>query len=108
MIDRETGLEYCGGIPEIYQEVLESYYEEGPTYLQKLAEYQEQRDWKNYSIVAHTIKSNAKTIGAAELSEAAKEQEMAAKAGDEDTIDAKWKQVYEAYKAVLEEVKEML
>lgn len=108
MIDREVGLEYCAGSEEIYREVLEAYCEEGPAYLQKMKEYQALKDWKNYSVVVHTIKSNAKTIGALELSEAAKEQEMAAKSGDEETISAKWEQVYSAYQAALEEVKNML
>lgn len=108
MINREIGIEFCAGSEEVYQEVLMTYLEEGPDYLQKMVTYKEQRDWKNYSVIVHSIKSNAKTIGAQELAEVALEQEMAAKSGDEATIDAKWKITYETYAAVLEEVKGMV
>ena len=108
LIDRTMGLEYCGGMEEIYREVLEAYSEEGQESLEKIAEYQKNRDWKNYAVIVHAVKSTSMTIGAKELSDAAKEQEMAAKAGDEEVIEAKWKAVYTAYQEVLEEVKNML
>ncbi len=108
VIDRNIGLEYCSGMEDIYQEVLEAYYEEGQDYLKKMAEYQNNKDWKNYAIIVHAIKSTSLTIGATELSEAAKEQELAAKAGNEEVIAAKWEAVHAAFKEVLEEVKNML
>ena len=48
----------------------------------KLSGYFEAKDWKEYRTLVHSLKSSAKTIGAAALSERARELENAA--ADED------------------------
>jgi len=86
LISREIGLKYCGGSEELYTEILESYYTESSRYQTLLAEHYSNRNWKDYAIVAHALKSTSLGIGASSLSELAKKQELAAKGGDVATL----------------------
>lgn len=84
-IDMEAAILYCGSI-EDFREIAEVYCKSGKKYTEDLNTAFEAKDWKNYSILAHTIKSTSKTLGANELSELAYEQEMAGKEENEDII----------------------
>ena len=84
-IDMEAAILYCGSI-EDFKELAEVYCKSGKKYTEDLKTAFEAKDWKNYSILAHTIKSTSKTLGADELSELAYEQEMAGKEENEDII----------------------
>ena len=76
-LDVETGLLYCGGMEEFYQEILCEYASNGR--YEVLQELFAKEDWENYRIQVHALKSTSLSIGAAELSEEAKQLEMAAK-----------------------------
>lgn len=102
-IDRNVAMTYCADDEEIFAEVLDAYLEEGDGYQQKLADYRAAKDWKNYSIIAHAIKSTSLTIGATELSELAKSHEFAGKADDEAAIAETYDKFIEMYRAVLAE-----
>lgn len=104
LISRELGLKYCGGDKALYAEILGSYYEEGMRYLSKLTEFYAERNWKDYAIVAHALKSTSLGIGASSLSQLAKEQEMAAKKEDVVTIIANHDKVLEVLTKVLAEI----
>lgn len=107
-IDYRLGLSYCAGEPDIYKEAAQAYLEEGDSNMEKLDSCYEKKDWKNYAIVAHAIKSTSLTLGAKELSELAKEHEFAGKENREADIDASYFTLLEQYQAVLIELKEML
>lgn len=83
LISKETGLRFCGGSEELYNEILVSYWEEGRKYQKQLEQYLTEGNWENYRIVAHALKSTSMNIGAVGLSELAKKSEFALKAGNE-------------------------
>lgn len=77
-VDIEQALAYCGD-EEGFREIIAIFHAEGEKRRDNLARYFKQQDWKNYVICVHALKGNAKGIGAGELSEMAKELEMAGK-----------------------------
>ena len=82
MIDRKTGIYYCGGDAELYKEVLSDWCEETKQELDRLQAYLAAGDLKNYAVLAHAIKGTALTIGASEFAARAKRHQLAADAGD--------------------------
>lgn len=98
-IDRKTGLLYCGGEAG-YRKVLENYSVRGAEHLEKLLELYENGQWDEYVIAVHGIKSAMFSIGASRVSELAKAQEMAGKAGDLSYIKAHHAELAEEYKRI--------
>jgi len=101
-IDGKTALTYCGGSIEDYIELANIYYETGLKYYDDLKNYYKQEDWKNYSIITHSIKSTSKTIGALQLSSLAYKEEMASKQLDIETINKYHDSLLTEYKRVLD------
>ena len=85
-VDASAALPYFGGDMGIYRSVLSDYAAEAAEKSRLLQEYYENRDWNEYSIYAHSLKSSSKTIGAQELSELARGLENAGKNSDEAVI----------------------
>ncbi len=106
-IDREEGLRFCGGDEEFYKEILEEYYNMGQEYLEKLPEHLKQKNWKEYAIMAHSIKSNSKTIGAVEFAERALQHELAAKEENETFLLEDHETFMQEYQEMIEYVKNM-
>lgn len=105
VIDKETGLTYCGGMEELYDEVVGQYCEQGADYIKQIQNLMNEQDWKNYQIVVHGIKGSSLTVGAVALSEKAKALEMAAKSGDTDYILAENDNFLKSYQKVLDILK---
>ena len=82
-INVEDGLYLYGGEIEFYKEMLALFMESGPDKQKEVEESYQKADWKQYTILVHSVKSNAGTIGAGKLSSMAKALEMA---GKEDRI----------------------
>ena len=93
---------------EMYQEILACYYEQAQGYVKDLPRYVEAKDWKNYAIVVHAIKSNSLGIGAKAFSELALSHEMESKKENGDFIEENFEAFMEKYHALLEEVNEMI
>ncbi len=85
-IDTEEGMAYCADDPEFYEEMLMEFVSEAVSRPEEMGRLLSDADWENYGIHAHTLKSSSRMIGATSFSERAREMEMAAKAGDADTI----------------------
>ena len=66
--------------------MLEEYLQSAEEKQKALRQYYDAGDWKNYSILAHSLKSTSRTIGARELSETAASLEKAGRGEDADTI----------------------
>lgn len=65
---------YKGNIDEVRERLLTAY---------------DEKDYKNYEIMIHSIKSNLAVIGVMGISAMAKELEMASKAMETDTVEEK-------------------
>ncbi|MDE7429657.1 MAG: response regulator, partial [Lachnospiraceae bacterium] len=82
-ISLEQAIAYCGD-EEGFKEIIAIFHSEGQKRRDHLSHFFKEQDWKNYVISVHALKGNAKAVGAGELSEMARELEMA---GKENRID---------------------
>lgn len=75
-IDHKKGLRSFSGNKDIYNDILLTYRGQLKKYRDILPMYVEKSDWKNYTIVMHSIKSSSANINAYKFSEMSKEQEI--------------------------------
>lgn len=80
-IDTGAGLRYSQRDVGLYHTLLKQYVREAPLKQEKINGYYKDRDYKNYEILVHALKSTSKMIGATDLSDRAKKLEDLAKAG---------------------------
>ena len=66
--------------------MLKEYVRGAPEKQKNLETFLKNRDWQNYAIQVHSVKSSSKMIGAADLSVRAAALEKAADQGDENTV----------------------
>ncbi len=85
-VDTAYGIDYCGGDTEFYEELLSDYVDKKDEKLAEISGLFDSKDWVNYEIRVHGIKSTSALIGAADLSAKAKTLEFAAKEGNEQFI----------------------
>ncbi len=81
-VDRDIGLMYCGGTPDGYRGVLETFAVSAPAQLRVMADSLASGDTARLGVEAHALKSAARTIGATVLGESAYALETACKRGD--------------------------
>ncbi|MBQ6889355.1 MAG: response regulator [Lachnospiraceae bacterium] len=104
-IDIETGLTYAGGNIKDYIDIVQIYYTSGLTKKEQIQKAFEEKDWKNYAILTHSLKSTSMSIGAVVLSDMAKGLEMAGKSEDEPYIYLNHEVTMAEYGRVLEEIR---
>ncbi len=73
-----AGLNYCRNDAQFYQMLLLQFSSDADRKRKELQKLFEEKDWHNYMINVHALKSTAKMIGADELSELARKLERAA------------------------------
>jgi CheY-like chemotaxis protein/HPt (histidine-containing phosphotransfer) domain-containing protein len=103
-IDRETGLMYMGDSEEDYYEILRIYYESNLENKEQIERLYEEKNWAEYAVMVHALKSTSLTIGAGTLSTFAKQQEQAAKQEDEQQIVAGHEEMMAEYADILAEI----
>ncbi|MBQ4256408.1 MAG: response regulator, partial [Oscillospiraceae bacterium] len=86
LFDPELGISYTAGDKELYLEILTEYARQGEEMRSILTQTFEEKDWKNYVIKVHALKSTSLNIGAKTLSELAKKLELSGKAGEYEPI----------------------
>ncbi len=72
----------------MYVSLLTEYAREAAEKTRELQKTYEARDWKNYAVYVHSLKSTSRMIGATELSEAAAKLEAAADKAQADVIQS--------------------
>ncbi|MBR1859419.1 MAG: response regulator [Selenomonadaceae bacterium] len=75
-LNTAEGINHCGGV-EPYLDALTVFAESVSSGVKEIAGYFEAEDWKSYTTKVHALKSSARVIGAAELSERARRLEDA-------------------------------
>ncbi len=93
---------------EDYLELLELYCLDGKRKLVLLRKLWEQRDYKNYGIEVHGLKSASANVGAMGISKRAKAQEYAVDRGDTAYVDEHVAQLLEAYEAQISQITQFL
>ena len=84
--DPASGMKYCQDDFAFYLSVLEDYAGEYGKKAADLQTYYDNRDWDQYSILVHSLKSTSKMIGADGLHEEARNLEEASRNRDTDTV----------------------
>ena len=96
------GAKYTGGDTEAYNDILALYVRKAPELSGRIERLFDEKDWKNYVIEVHALKSSSLTIGSKQLSELAKELELSGKAGNIAVIEEKNSELLALYKNVAE------
>ena len=107
-IDTETGLRFCTSNKSFYTEMLESYCDSCDKNVARLRSGYDKKDWEEYQIVSHTLKSTSKTIGALEFSNRAKLMEESATNEDVDYVASHHEEFLTAYLELVKGVRKAL
>ncbi|MBO4914693.1 MAG: response regulator [Oscillospiraceae bacterium] len=104
------GMHYCRNDPAFYRMLLGEFEKNADDRLIQFREQYRNKDWKNYAVNVHALKSTSAMIGAEKLSEIAAFLENAAKRRDEAAIGerheemlAKLAEVLSAFKSGVEQ-----
>ncbi len=108
VISISEGLQHTFGNEELYYQVLDMYVESGLEKQGYINQLFEAKDWKNYIIEVHALKSSSQSIGALSLFELAKKLEFAGKAGEYNVIEHENAILSDLYGQVIEEAKNIL
>lgn len=107
-IDTEQGLHFCANDKDFYIEMLSGFVSSKDEKLKELDSYAKEKDFKNYRILVHALKSNTKSLGANELSKKAKELEDASKEENEIFINENHKKFIEFYEKTAKIIQQAL
>ena len=102
----ETGLTYCSGDAELYLSILREYALSAPDRRESLQAALAAEDWQRYGLLAHSLKSTSRTIGADALAGMAAVLEKAAKEGDADRIRLDHDAVLDLYRLTADAAEE--
>ena len=103
-LDTRTGISYTGNDRK-YLSALQRFFRNYEKNRAKVEESFAAKDYENYMITVHALKSNAKMIGAEKLSEGFESLEMAAKNGDGGFIEGENSVVMEEYSKLIAALK---
>ena len=102
-ISTTQGIRYAGGNSDAYFDILDMYIRKGIQKKEHIQELYNTKDWKNYTIEVHALKSTSLNIGSTGLSELAKRLESAGKSGDYGIIEKEHENLLDLFSAVLQE-----
>ncbi|MCQ2506222.1 MAG: Hpt domain-containing protein [Lachnospiraceae bacterium] len=97
--DYESGMAYCGEDEEFFLEMLSDYVDSGRDEL--LPKLYEAKDWVNYEIEVHALKSTSRMMGFPLLGDKCEVLQNAAAAKDEATLNAKHGEMMSSYEKIL-------
>ena len=106
-LDTAAGTEHCGSTAA-YLDVLTVFAGSIQRTAKEIEDYFQREDWKSYTTKVHALKSTAKIIGAAELSEKARRLEDAGNAGYIDEIRQDHRPLMELYLTYAEKLEPLL
>lgn len=104
-VDVQLGIGYCSENIGDYIDIVKIYYETGVKKIDELRRFFDEKDWKNYAILVHAVKSTSLNIGAVKLSKMAKRLEAAAKAKNESVIAEENNGMLAEYERVIAAIK---
>ena len=76
-IDLDLGMQYCGGMEEMYKEFIKMFCDRKPETKEKIQKAFDEENWKDYTTFIHALKSGSLSVGGKILSEQSKALEMA-------------------------------
>ena len=105
-VNIEAGIKFCGEEFDMYKSMLEAYANEEKEKSSHMIKSYEAKNWNDYGVYAHSLKSTSRTLGANELADIAYILEMAAKEGDDQTIIENHEKVMELYSKMVNVIRE--
>jgi CheY-like chemotaxis protein/HPt (histidine-containing phosphotransfer) domain-containing protein len=105
-LDPEVGIENCGS-EDSYLLVLEVFHKTADPNAEEIAGYLRDGDIENYTVKVHALKSSARIIGAAKLSELARQLEESGKSGDVERIRRDTDCLLEMYRELDQSLKKL-
>ncbi len=107
-INVNAGMQYCKNDIEFYQEVLIQFARNAAEKAAEINNFYRQKDFDNYQIRVHTLKSSAKMIGADSLSELARKAEEASKNHDAEYIEKHHEEILSEYSGTAQHISDVL
>ena len=105
-IDYHYAYDVFSGNRDAYIEILKCIYTEGKTKPDELKKYIAEKDYENYTIQVHALKSSFLSIGAMALSDRFREHEMNGKSGSRKAIRDDFDALLTAYEDMLKQIGE--
>ncbi len=104
-LDMDKALGFCGGDRDFYLELLRDFGNDNRQ--EQLTKFYQERDWKNYMIVVHSLKGVSRMLGFADLGDVAAILQKASEVEDVDTIQLHHLSMMEKYQHILYGIKRM-
>lgn len=105
-LNMAAGMENCMDSKEFWLDTAAGFVEADRS--QELCTAFEQKDWKLYRIIVHSMKSSAKTIGAELVSEHARLSELAAAEGNAEYIEKRHEEFISEFRTLIENMRKVL
>ncbi len=99
-IDTAAGIRYCAEDLDMYYEILDDYVAAYDEKFKGLSEFLKDKDWREYQVMVHALKSTSKTMGIDEMYDLALALEDAAKEENEAYITENHDSVMTRYKEI--------
>lgn len=105
-LDVEQGILYCNG-EDTYLEILQAFCKDWEKSGSQIEDLYANKDWKNYTVAVHGLKSALFSIGVSGISEMAKQLEYAGKENRIDYIEENHDKLIETYNSFFAKLTEM-
>lgn len=102
-----AGLQYCLNDTAFYDELLMKFASDADRKQEDIDGFFGQKDWENYCIMVHALKSTARMIGADALSDLAKGLEDAAKKTDVEYIGIHHEKMLAKYRGTVQSIRDI-
>ena len=102
----DAAMSYCMHSKEFFIEMMQDFYSDDKT--DSVNKTYDEKDYKNYKILVHGLKSTSQIIGALQFSDLAKSQEMAAKDENIRELEKNHAAFMQFYKTIRDEIGEWL
>jgi len=107
-ININAGIQYCKNDMEFYEEMLINFAQNAAGKAAEINDFYIQKDFNNYQIRVHALKSSAKMVGADLLSEMARKAEEAAKNHNADYIGEHHEEILGGYSGTAQHILDIL
>ncbi|MGN0350724.1 MAG: histidine kinase N-terminal 7TM domain-containing protein [Roseburia sp.] len=102
--DTKAGVNACGMDVEGYKKILQIIYNGNEKKQREMKQFLQEKNYERYTIEVHSLKSTFAGVGAMELSELARKQEMAGKAGNYEFIEKTKEYLFAMYQVCIFEI----
>lgn len=106
--DVDSAIAFCAGDEEFYRELLDDFAAGAAGKAEEMESYYSQKEWGDYEVLVHALKSTSKTIGLDVLSDLARGLEAAARDGDMDFVTNNHSIFLQDYRRMAEWIRQIL